>query len=571
MQKEFNKSSPIIDVCVIGSGAGGAPIAYELAMQGYKVVVLEKGPFLNEKDFFKDEISVSRRHYFTPNLKDEQHVISTYDGDKIEKTTSNESNWNFWNGSLVGGSSNLMSGFFHRMKPNDFKLKSVFGEIEGANSVDWPISYEDLEPYYDKVEKVIGVSGKIVPHSFLEQRSSKDFPFESTWEHPVSKWFDSACDKLDFASIPTPRAVLPYDALQRSGCSYSNFCGSYGCATGAKSHARSALIDKAIKKDCTVLADSFVYKLEHNEQNEIVKAYYYDKDKNSQVIEAKIFVVAGQAFESSRLLLNSKSKNFPNGLGNNFNQVGKNIIFSAGGSGEGTFEFDHLNDTQQQELMIRGAFINRSLQDWYEYKDSIFSDTLTKGGTIDFLFEHANPIAMALSQVYDGFNDLVWGEELQTKLRDKFTKSRVLTFEVFNDWLPTDKCFVSVSDDVRDKWGIPVGDIHLYGHPHDIKVGEYLAKKSVKVLEAMGATNISYGISDAPPPNLVAGGCRFGNDEKSSVLDVNCKMHALKNLYVSDASFMPTGGSVPYTWTIYANSFRIADKIIEKLKSEKLS
>jgi choline dehydrogenase-like flavoprotein len=178
---------------------------------------------------------------------------------------------------------------------------------------------------------------------------------------------------------------------------------------------------------------------------------------------------------------------------------------------------------------------------------------------------------MALSQVYDGFNDLVWGEELQTKLRDKFTKSRVLTFEVFNDWLPTDKCFVSVSDDVRDKWGIPVGDIHLYGHPHDIKVGEYLAKKSVKVLEAMGATNISYGISDAPPPNLVAGGCRFGNDEKSSVLDVNCKMHALKNLYVSDASFMPTGGSVPYTWTIYANSFRIADKIIEKLKSEKLS
>jgi len=113
---------------------------------------------------------------------------------------------------------------------------------------------------------------------------------------------------------------------------------------------------------------------------------------------------------------------------------------------------------------------------------------------------------------------------------------------------------------------MPVGAINLWGHPQDIKVGEHLAKKAVNVLREMGAEDISYSVSAAPPPNLVAGGCRFGNDPKTSVLDKNCKAHSLDNLYVTDASFMPTGGSVPYTWSIYANSFRVADKIMEHLK-----
>jgi len=156
---------------------------------------------------------------------------------------------------------------------------------------------------------------------------------------------------------------------------------------------------------------------------------------------------------------------------------------------------------------------------------------------------------------------LIWGEELQNNIHKKLTQSKVLTFEVFNDWLPTDECFVSVDSKVKDKFGMPVGAINLWGHPQDLKVGEHLAKKAVKVLKEMCAKDVSYNISAAPPPNLVAGGCRFGNNPKTSVLDKNCKAHELQNLYVTDASFMPTGGSVPYTWTIYANSFRVADEI----------
>ena len=549
------------DICIVGSGAGGSPIAYELSNAGYRVVVLEKGKNYKEEDFSKDELAVSRRDLFTPKLQDEQHVINQREEDgTVTRYLGSEYNWSFWNGSMVGGSSNLMSGYFHRMKPNDFRLKSVFGEIKGANVVDWAISYDELEPYYEKVERVVGVSGTVKKHKFLEPRSTPSFPYERVGESGVTSWFDASCQKLGFESIPTPRAVLPKSALGRGGCSYSNFCGSYGCATGAKGSARAALLQKC---SAEIITEAFVYSLESDEKK-ITKVHYYDRDMKSKTITAKIFVLSAQAIETSRLLLNSKNSYFPNGMANNSGNVGKNLIFSAGGSGQGRLRFEGLNEQQRVQLMQAGLFFNRSLQDWYEFENE---GRVSKGGTIDFLFEHANIISRATKEFYNDDGELIWGEELANKMYKNLTTSRVLTFEVFNDWLPTDECFVSVDDVVKDKYGINVGAINLWGHPDDIKVGEHLAKKAVEVLQEMGAEDISYSISSAPPPNLVAGGCRFGDNPKTSVLDKNCKAHELENLYVSDASFMPTGGSVPYTWTIYANSFRVADKILDKFKT----
>lgn len=556
-----------VDVCIVGSGAGAAPVAYTLAKAGFSVVVLEKGPTYSENDFKKDEISVGRRNLYTPSLQDEYHIIETYDDEgTIVRDNGKEVGWSFWNGSMVGGSSNLMSGYFHRMKPNDFKLQSTFGTVEGANIVDWPIDYETLEPYYEKVERLVGVSGSVVPHPFQEPRSTPNFPYAPTWEHPIASWFDASCKELGFFAMPTPRAVLPYDALERRGCSYSNLCGSYGCATGAKGNAKAALLDKAVKTgNCHIISEAFVYEIESGEGGRVTHVSYYDKEKVSHNISASIYVLAAQAIESSRLLLNSKNDHFPNGLANNSGLVGKNLIFSGGGSGEGRINFEDISPERQEQLLLRGAFVNRSLQDWYEYD---LDGVHYKGGTIDFLFEHANAVPRALAEVYDDEGNLVWGKALANKLHHAFEKSRVFTFEVFNDWMPTDKCYVSVDGEDVDKWGVNVATIHLYGHPQDIKVGEHLADKAVSVLKSLGAKDISVGISDSPPPNLVAGGCRFGNDPKTSVLDVNCRAHEVKNLYVSDASFMPTGGSVPYTWTIYANAFRVADAILEDLKSK---
>ena len=545
------------DICIVGSGAGSAPIAYELSNAGYKVLVLEKGGDLKEEDVSKDELAISRRGLYTPNLKDERHIINKREEDgSITRYDGHEYSWSFWNGSMLGGSSNLMSGYFHRMKPNDFKLKSVFGKVKGANVVDWCISYEDLEPYYEKVERVIGVSGEVVKHSFLEPRSTQNFPYKKLEENTVTKWFDKACAHLEFESIPTPRAILPRNALDRNACSYSNFCGSYACATGAKGSARAALLQKC---KAELITEAFVYKLD-SDASKITKVHYYDKALNSHEVTAKIFVLAAQAIETSRLLLNSKNEYFLNGMANNNGEVGKNLIFSAGGSGEGRFYFDDLGEVKQKELMQRGLFFNRSLQDWYEFEEE---GIRYKGGTIDFLFEHANIITRACKEFYNNDGKLIWGKELQNKIHKQLTSSRVLTFEVFNDWLPTDECFVSVDKKTKDKFGVAVGVINLWGHPHDVKIGEHLAKKAVEVLAEMGAKEISYNISSAPPPNLVAGGCRFGEDAKKSVLDKNCKAHELQNLYVTDASIMPTGGSVPYTWTIYANAFRVAE-IIKK-------
>ena len=162
----------------------------------------------------------------------------------------------------------------------------------------------------------------------------------------------------------------------------------------------------------------------------------------------------------------------------------------------------------------------------------------------------------------------MWGEALKQSMKTEFTTYKTLRFEVFNDWLPTDDCFVALDNDITDKWGDPVAKIRIGAHNHDLDVGEYLAEKAEKLLEEMGASNIRSSISSAPASNLMAGGCRFGNDPKTSVLNKNCQAHEVDNLFVTDASFMPTGGSVPYTFTIYANSFRVAEHIKSRWQQE---
>jgi len=555
------------DICIIGSGVGAGPIAFELSRKGYNVIVLEKGPWFKTKDLSKDEIVATRRNVYTPSLEDEQHVIETLDNEgNWESKSTYSTGRSFWNGNMVGGSSNLMSGYFHRMKPKDFKLLSAYGSIKGANIVDWPLDYSEMEPYFDKVEKIVGISGRIVNHSTLEPRKNKDFPYPPLAENIVSSWIDEAAEKLDYKAVPVPRAILSTPEKDRSSCVYSNYCGSYGCSSNAKGSSRVALLNKALTTgNCTILPNSKVYKLETNGIGKIVKSWHYDADKNRQSIEAKLFVVACQAVETSRLLLLSKNIDFPNGLANNNGLVGKNLIFSAGGVGSGKFYYNNLEKDKAEQLKVPGLFVNRAIQNWYEINDKSAFSKPVKGGTVDFLFEHANGISKAIRNKRNPEGDLVYGSALKTKIKDYFLEQRKLNFEVFVDWLPNDNCFVTLDDTVVDKWGDPVAKIRIDNHEHDIEVGEYLAKKAEDLMKEMGATDVKSNINGAPPTNLMAGGCRFGNDPNTSVLDKNCKAHEVDNLYVTDGSFMPTGGSVTYTWTIYANAFRVADAIVNRL------
>lgn len=549
------------DICIVGSGAGAGPVAYELSKAGYKVLVLEKGGWYEKEDFFKDEIGVCRRSSFTPRLDEEQHVIEEKEEGEWSAMATSESGWDFWNGNIVGGSSNFMSGYFHRLKPKDFRLKSEYPQIEASNIVDWPISYEELEPYYAKVESLVGISGKVTPHPFLEPRSTPEFPYPPTQEHIISSWFDRSCQKLGLHSLPTPRAILPYSVGERGGCEYAGYCGSYGCASGAKGSAREALLHTALKTgNCTIKANAFVRRL-LSEEGRVVAAEYIDKEGVVQQARAEIFVLAAQAIESSRLLLNSANDAFPHGLANNSGQVGKNLIFSAGGSGTGAFYYEDFDHEDVSALKSVGPFVNRSLQEWYEISGN-------KGGTIDFLFEHPNAVSRARRAMYDG--ELVWGDKLKERLIQHFKARRIFTFEVFCDWTPNDDCYVTLDEKIKDKYGMRVAKVRIGAHENDLRVGRVLAKEAEILLEKMGAKEISSSISPSPPSNLQAGGCRFGDDPASSVLNRECRAHEVSNLYVSDGSFMPTGGSVPFTWTIYANSFRVADAILEALNDRKV-
>lgn len=546
----------IYDVCVVGSGAGAGPIIYELSKKGLTVCVLEKGEAFKRADFSKDEMATARRDIYTPKLEDEYHTIEEFVDNKWTKFPTYESGWNFWNGSLLGGSSNFMSGFFYRLKPDDFRLASRYGKIKGSNIVDWPISYDDMEKYYDKVEKIVGVSGEHSDYIHAEPRSSKNFPYKVLDEHPITKLIDVSLKKLSFSVVKTPRAIISEDSEHRSACYYSNYCGSYGCSSGAKGSSREALIIPALNtNNVRIIANAFVIKLNTNKEKKITSAVYLSKNGEKKEVKAKLFVVAAQASETSRLLLNSKDENFPNGVANNSGNVGKNFLSSSGGIISGEFDSSAM---PIDELLTPGLFVNRAIKDFYFTKEF-------KGGLLELVFDHANPIRRASFLKWDEKNsdNLVFGKALQDKIYTTFTKKKTLNLEIFADWIPNDNSFVSVDEKYKDKYGIPVANIRIGAHKQDLEVSEFLEKKGRALLKQMKASSISSNVSALPSQNLQAGGCRFGNDAKTSVLNKYCQSYEVDNLFVTDGSFMPTGGSVPYTFTIYANSFRVADYINE--------
>jgi choline dehydrogenase-like flavoprotein len=549
------------DVCVIGSGAGGGPVALRLSQAGYRVVVLEKGPWFTEKDFYKDEIACCRRRAYFPDLKAEPQVVETLDEEeRWQARPTHEAGWDFWNGNMVGGATNLMSGHFHRLKPVDFRLLSTFGPIDGANVVDWPISYDDLEPYYTLVEREVGISGKVVPHPHQEPRSTPDFPYLPTREHPVAGWIDEAGRALGYHPIPTPRAILSRPDRGRGGCSYNGYCGSYGCATGAKGSSRAALIGRAVATGrCEVLPHAMTYRLESDRGGKLVAAHYFDRQGQRRSVRARLFAVACQAIETARLLLMSSGPRHPQGLSNSSGQVGKNLVFAGGGAGSGRLSYEKFGEP----LREFGTFVNRAFQDWYVIDDPEFGPR-QKGGTIDLVEVHPAPIGRAAPLLEDD-GRLIWGKELKRGLENYFRAGRGVKIEAFCDWLPHDDCRVSLDPAVRDKWGLPVARVRVDFHSRNLQVGWYLANKGAEVLKRLGAEEVvAYAVGN-PPTNLQAGGCRFGRDPAASVLDPDCRAHECENLFVTDGSFMPTGGSVPHTWTIYANAFRVADRMAAQL------
>jgi choline dehydrogenase-like flavoprotein len=544
-----------VDVCIIGSGAGGAPMALELGRAGLKVVVLEKGAHYHPKDFVHDEILNSRRNFFMPLPWEEPHLWRTSPTARYERSNS------AWTANCVGGGTVHMSGYFYRLKPVDFRLRTTLGEVKGANLADWPLSYEEFAPFYDKAEAELGVSGEARPHPFAEPRSGP-YPLPPLEVHPIAGEIDRVCQEMKWHPLSTARGIISKPYRGRSACSYCALCGSYGCEVGAKSGTNISLIPAALATGNVELRPKCMARsIEVDKEGKAKSVVYLDAKGVEQEQPARYVVVSCTSVESARLLLNSTSSRYAKGLANGNGLVGRNLMFSSFGEAHATFRLSKQKATRPW-LAEPAPFVNRSLQDFYLMPDERFG--FRKGGTLGFMWTHPNPIFAAVGLAGSG-KEGVFGKELKDRMRS-YRDSRILQFEVYGEFLATPGTSVTVEPGVKDKYGIPVAAVTVDRHPKDFAATRFLVERGEEVLARLDPDDMKRVGIAGETTILQHGTCRFGNDPATSVLDKDCRAHEVPNLYVVDGSFMPSAGSVPSTLTIAANSFRVASRLVQKLK-----
>lgn len=541
------------DVCIIGSGAGGGPVALTLARAGFKVVVLEKGHLYKTEEFVHDEILNSRRNFFMPYPWEEPHLIRHREQDPFERSNAG------WLANCVGGGTVHMSGYFYRLKPVDFRMKTLLGAPAGSEVVDWPIDYEDLSAYYDEAEAELGVSGLAQAHPWAEPRR-RPFPMPPLDEHPIAAEIDRVCKQLGLHSLTTARGIASQDYQGRNGCAYCALCGSYGCEVDAKSGAHVALIPKALATgNLDLRPRSMVKSIEVDSKGLAKSVVYLDANAETQTQPAKVVVVSATAIESARILLNSQSGKYPNGLSNNHGQVGRHLHFSSFGEGRAHFRVSARKE-KWPWLSHHAPFVQRSVQDFYVAKGQPFK----KAGTLNFVWTHPNPIFAAQHIAGEG-KDGVFGKAYKDKLRE-YRDSKILQFETYAEYLPNPKSYMDVDPGTLDKYGIPVARISAVRHPHDYAMSRWLTDRGQEILAALEPETLERRADNGTTTILQGGTCRFGNDPATSVLDKNCRSHEVKNLWVVDGSFMPTSGGVTPTLSIVANGFRVGHELVRTLR-----
>jgi choline dehydrogenase-like flavoprotein len=544
------------DVCIIGSGAGGGAAAYGLTKAGLSVLVLEKGPHYTEKDFFHDELTVCRRSFFVPNPVDEPHMI-VREG-KAERTSDG------WISCCVGGGTVHMSGYFFRLHKEDFKLKTLYGAIAGAEIADWPIAYEELEPYYDEVERVIGVSGDAARNPNEPRR--KPYPLQPLLAHPCAELVERAAKKIGLVAFPTPRAVLSGDYAGRSACAYCGFCGSYGCEIGAKSSTLASLLAIAKKSGkLTLRARATATRVTTDARGRARSVVWLDERGQENETRARAIVVACSAIESARLLLASASPQHPNGLANSSGQLGKNLLFATFAAGFARFSRPAEHFPAEAERLI---FLDRTVQDLYVAPRANLPHP--KAGTIIFQRAHPNPIFQAERLAKNPDGTLVFGSELIKRMREFFRETHTIEWETFTEFLPSPRAEVTLDPNVRDKAGHPVARIKIGVHPASLAASDFLAGKAREVLGAASAAKQGPLAQDRVYFPLQAGTARMGADPSRSVLDATGRAHDVKNLYVADASGFVSSGGAPFTLTIMANALRVAASLAERAARREL-
>jgi choline dehydrogenase-like flavoprotein len=543
--------SDAVDFLVIGAGAAGGVMAKELSTAGFRIVVLEQGPYLNEKDYKHDEIRYTYQAGLTNDTKVQPITFRKSESEHAKPLKA------IMYGRQVGGGSVHFTANYWRFHESDFEERSQFGDVPGSGLADWPIKYGDLEPYYTKAEYDLGISGLGGANPFEGPRS-KPYPLPPMPVKSSGVLFERATKKLGLHPYPAPMAILSQPYQGRAACVHCGFCEYFGCEMRAKSSTLVSVIPTAEKTGkCEIRPNSYVRKIETDAQGRATGAVYFDANRREVFQRAKAVVLCANGAETARLLLMSKSKRFPNGLANSSGLVGKYLMWDTGGLAMGLFEHP-LNE-------YKGIQVTRVIHDYYraDPKRGFYG-----GAGLDARFNYY-PANFALQGMPPDAPK--WGADYKKMLATYFTHTMTVLAHISS--LPQLRNSISLDPDLKDAWGLPAMRVTFDFHPDDVKTLHWALTKQIEILDAAGAKKTwtsGSTLAENTPSTHLMGTCRMGNDPKQSVVNRFNRTHDVPNLVIADGSSFVTAARQQPTATIQALSYRAADFAIQAAKRGEL-
>jgi choline dehydrogenase-like flavoprotein len=542
-----------VNVVVVGAGAGGGIVAKELAEAGLSVMLLERGRRLSAFDCRKDDLRNERTGPLGtgcgPDENKNPRVVVELNGQERIAAPHEPGYSN--NAGCVGGGTFSYGAMAWRFMEKDFRMRSTYGVPAGSTLDDWPVSYDDLEPYYEKAEWEIGVSGNQANDPFKGPRR-KHLPMPALSPNKEYLVLRPAAERLGYHpfDIPMLRNSVPYNG--RGPCMRCRWCVGFACEVDAKCGTHNTVIPKALAtKNCELRTECVAKEVLTDSRGRVTGVAYFDANDKLQEQPADVVVVSAAAIESARLLLNSKSAMHPKGLGNQNDWVGRNLQGHAYTGATGLFSEDVYDDV--------GPGASIAICDFNHGNPGLAGGGMLANEFIRLPYTFVGQVPKEVPK---------WGKAHKEFMRKTYRHHISVKGPVQE--IPMFETRVQVDPVVKDYWGIPVARLSGMRHPHTIEIAKFLSTKAEAWLKEAGAKEIWTSVPgpQAGAGQHQAGTCRMGNDLKTSVVDQYCRVHDHDNLYVIDGSVHVTNGGFNPVLTIMAIAYRASEHLKREWKGK---